>query len=179
MEKGKVIISEGNRPFWHSVVASVFYTLAILLVSMFFFGFEIFPKNGISSQWNFNMLIAATACMAQGILFSSVKFVFFDLSVKRYKEEYRVGPFKTGRWKQLPEIEYVSVFRQPKKDGNFIFETNLWYKKNKHFNIYESAVLEPAVVMGKSVALLLKVNLLDATRPNNHTWINVEDVTLE
>ncbi|WP_089886702.1 hypothetical protein [Kriegella aquimaris] len=171
MKEEKIIISEGNRPFWQSVTASFFFTISVILMAMFFFGYEVFPSEGVSSRWDFGVLWLAIACASQGVLFSSVKRVFFDLDTKRYKVQHSVGPVCVGQWKTLPEIDYVSVFRQPKSDGHYIFETNLWYQKNKHFNIYESVDPELAFAMGKSVAQKLNIDLLNATTPNNYFWV--------
>lgn len=179
MGERKIIISEGNRPFWQSLTASFFYTISVVLLAMFFFGYEVFPSEGHSPRWDFSVIWLAIACLTQGVLFSLIKRVLFDLDTKRYKVQYSIGPIFVGQWKKLPEVEYVSVFKQPKKNGNYIFETNLWYKKNRHFNVYDSADPEPAFAMGKLVALKLNVDLLDATQPNNYVWIKVEPITLE
>ncbi|WP_339707436.1 hypothetical protein [uncultured Kriegella sp.] len=179
MEERKIIISEGNRPFWQSVIASFFYTISVVFTGMFFFGYEIFPSEGVSPKWDFGVIWLAIACTTQGVLFSSVKRVFFDLDTKRYKVQYSVGPIHVGRWTSLPNVEYVSVFQQAKKDGNYIFETNLWYQKNKHFNVYESIDPEPAFAMGKLVALKLNLDLLDATQPKNYVWVKVAPITQE
>lgn len=173
--RNKIIISEGNRPFWHSLVASVLYTVALILLAMFFFGYDVVPGRQGYSQWDFNAFIIAIPCAVQGIVFSSVKRALFDLDVKRYKEQYCIGPIKMGSWKKLPSIDYVSVFKQPKKDGNFVYETNLWYGGNKHFNIYVSNIPEPAFAMGKSVAKVLEIDLLDATRPSGQAWVNLDE----
>jgi len=60
---------------------------------MFFFGYEIFPEDGMDNRWNFGVFYIAIACAAQGILFSSVKKWFSSiLENQKYKEEYKVGP---------------------------------------------------------------------------------------
>lgn len=173
VEKRNIIISEGNRPLWQIIIAALFYTLAFILLGMFFFGYEIVFQEEIDSQGDIGAVWTAGFCISQGILFSSVKHIFFDLTNKKYKEQYQVGPIKIGRWKTLPKIDYVSVFKQPKENGNYIFETNLWYQGNKHFNIYENLYLDPAFLMGESVAKTLEVKLLDATEANNFKWVNL------
>tara|TARA_R110002111_G_scaffold70506_4_gene113746 strand:- start:100 stop:645 length:546 start_codon:yes stop_codon:yes gene_type:complete len=172
MAKGKIIISEGVRPLWQTLVAAAFYTVTFILLAMFFFGYGIFPENEMDNRWNFGVFYLAVACASQGILFSSVKSIFFDLENRNYKEEYRVGPCAVGRWKALPAIEYVSVFRQLKANGTYTYEVNLWVKGNKSFTIYETNDMAITFAMGESTAKALKVNLLDATVPNNYKWIN-------
>jgi hypothetical protein len=160
-----VIISEGHRPFWQIILATLFYTLAILLLAIFFFGYEAFLNRTGNAKGDFSLLYIGFMCISQGILFSVVKNIHFDLGLKKVKEEHQVGPIKIGKWKNLPEIKYVSIFRQPKADGAYIFEVNLWYKRNKHFNIYQNTHLETVVLMGRSIAQTLNVDLWDATVP--------------
>lgn len=169
-----VIISEGNRPFWQIILATLCYTLAAILLAMFFFGYQPLSEQSVNASGDFNFLYIGVMCVSQGILFSAVKNIHFDVGNSKMKEEYQVGPIKIGTWRNLPEIKYVAVFRQPKADGSFIFETNLWYKTNKHFNIYQNTHRETVMLMGKNVAQILKVGLWDATVPQKEHWIVLE-----
>ena len=173
MHKSKIIISEGVRPLWQTLVAAAFYTLTFILLAMFFFSYEIFPEEGMDNRWNFGVFYIAIACAAQGILFSSVKSIFFDLENQKYKEEYRVGPLCVGNWKPLPAIEYVSVFRQLKANASYTYEVNLWMKGNRSFTIYETGEMATTFAMGESTAKALKVDLLDATVPNDFKWVDL------
>lgn len=169
MKSRKLIISEGNRPLWQLIIASVHYTAIICLVFFFVTGWE-FTTETKAIKRNFHLLQAIILLLPSALAFSMVKDLLFDLENKKYKIQHRVGPLKFGTWKKLPKIEYVSVFRQPKQDGEFVFEANLWYSKNKHFNVYESDTRPPAWEMGHYIAKALKVKLLDATDPHNFTW---------
>ena len=173
MKDKNVIISEGQRPFWQVILATFFYTLATLLLAMFFFDYEPFSEITVHRGSDFGLLYIGMLCISQGILFSVVKHIHFDLGQKKIKEEHQVGPIKIGSWKNLPEILYVSIFRQPKSDGNFIYEVNLWYKKNKHFNIYQNTHLDTIVLMGRNIAQTLKVDLWDATVPQKEHWVKL------
>jgi hypothetical protein len=173
MDKSKIIISEGVRPLWQTMTASIFFTLAIILLAMFFFGYEIVPLNGKDNSWNFGVFYFATACMVQGVIFSKVKSIFFDLENQKYKEEYRVGPICLGRWKTLPKIEYVSVFKQLKENKSYTYEVNLWVKGNRSFTIYEGLDLGATFAMGETTAKTLNIDLLDATVPNNFKWVKL------
>ncbi|MEQ9581403.1 MAG: hypothetical protein RIM68_04515 [Arenibacter sp.] len=84
MDKSKIVISEGVRPLWQTMIASIFFTLAIILLAMFFFGYEIVPLNGEDNSWNFGVFYFATACLVQGVIFSIVKSIFFDLENQKY-----------------------------------------------------------------------------------------------
>lgn len=170
MKAKNVIISEGNRPLWQLVIASIHYTAIFFLLFIFFAKFE-FTTNAKVLKGSFGLLELALFLIPSALAFSVVRNFHFDINQKKYKIEYCVGPLRIGNWQPLPVIEYVSVFKQPKADGNFIFEVNLWYNRNLHFNIYESDGLESAFLMGKNVAKVLKVKLLDATSGTNSNWI--------
>lgn len=172
MNNRKLIISEGNRPFWQLILASVHYTAIVCLVFFFVIGWEFTAETKVLKK-SFRLLEAAILLVPSALAFSMVKDLLFDLDVKKYKIEYRVGPIRLGKWRQLPNIEYVSVFRQPKQDGAFIFEANLWYSKNRHFNVYESETRPAAWEMGRYIAKALNVSLLDATEPNNFKWVDL------
>ncbi len=171
MGNKSIIITEGVRPLWQTLLATACYTLTVLFLATFFFGYELFPNTGIDNRWNFNLCYSAIVCAAQGVLFSSVKSIYFNLNNNTFKKEYSVGPIRVGNWKKLPDIVYVSVFRQLKKDGSHTYEVNLWLKGNKSFTLYESSHMESTFAMGENAAKSLKVDLLDARVPNNYKWI--------
>ncbi len=141
-----------------------------------FFGYEPFLNRSVNATGDLSLFYIAVLCVSQGILFSVVKNIHFDLNQKKLKEEYQVGPIKIGNWKNLPEIEYVSVFRQAKADANFIYEVNLWYKRNRHFNVYQNTHLNTVMLMGKNVARILNKDLWDATVPQKECWIDLDDI---
>lgn len=110
-----------------------------------------------------------------GLRFSVITAVCFDLGGRCYKKEYRVGPVRVGKWKQLPDIEYVSVFKQavtlPGEDDGHVYNVNVWYGHNRHFTIYTKADSKAAYDMALYIASRLKIELLDATDPLNKIWI--------
>ncbi|WP_299800421.1 hypothetical protein [uncultured Maribacter sp.] len=169
MDKNNIIISEGNRPLWQLVIAAIHYTAIVTLLIFYFTDFDFTLKTSIHT---FELIILI---LPSAIAFSVVKNVLFDLNNRKYKQQYCVGPIKYGKWKNLPEIEYVSVFKQPLVNGDFVFETNLWHSTNQHFNIFESEIKDPVFLLGKNIAKVLKVDLLDATIPNNYKWIEIEN----
>lgn len=176
MQSDKIIISEGNRPLWQRIVAAIHYTAILSLLFFFFTKFE-FTTESKKLRGSLSLLEAALVLLPSALAFSVVKDVLFDLAQNKYKELYCVGPIKVGKWKELPKIDYVSVFKQPKENGEFVFETNLWYQKNRHLNIYENTDLASVFEMGVAVAKSLGVDLLDATEPNNYKWKKMEDLT--
>lgn len=173
MQKSNLIISEGNRPLWQRILAALFYTLSIMLLYAFFMNVELsFATKNVKG--GLGLIEAAIFVFGLALSFSVIKDVFFNIDTKQYKIQYSAGPFKVGKWKPLPNIEYVSVFKQPLKDGDHIYEVNLWYNRNKHFEVYENPNQDAVFELGKHVAKSLDVKLLDATKPNAHRWVDLQ-----
>ena len=175
MKKKLILISEGERPIWQIIVASLFYTVGIGSLLLFFYRAELAATTATIE----NILYAIESSFyffVLGFGFSVVKNVLFNLEENTYKDEYAVGPIRFGKWRTLPKIIYVSVFKQPLVDGSFRFEVNLWYKKNKHFNIYINNNYETTLEMGFYIANKLNVKLLDATIPNNYKYLDLDEL---
>jgi len=167
------IISEGNRPWWQRVIAAVFYTAIIYILFIFFATLKFSGKTD-DLKSSLSILELLIFLVPGALSFSVVRNFLFDLEQKKFKIEYCVGPIRVGKWEDLPKIEYVSVFKQPLKEGEFIFEANLWYQRNKHFNVYSSDNKDAAFEMGMEISKILEVKLLDATVPNQSTWVNLD-----
>lgn len=171
-----IIISEKERPFWQKVLAIIAYVLMFLFLGLMVFGVYHYPgRQGFKafvSSFNFAFFM-----LIIGLRFSVVTSICFNMKVRRYKKEYRVGPVKAGRWEQLPDIEYVSVFRQavtlPGEDDGHVYNVNVWYGHNRHFTIYTKADSKAAYDMAMYIASRLKIELLDATDPLNKIWITL------
>jgi hypothetical protein len=169
-----IIISERERPVWQRVLAVLAYTLMFFFLGLMLFGVYHYPgRQGFKafvSSFNFAFFMFII-----GLRFSVVTSICFDMKGRRYKKQYRVGPVKAGRWEQLPDIEYVSVFRQavtlPGEDDGHVYTVNVWYGHNRHFTIYTKADGKAASDMALYIASRLKIDLLDATDPLNKIWI--------
>ena len=91
---------------------------------------------------------------------------YFDIDKKQFKEEFKIVFYTFGKWKPMPELEYVSIFYNRK-----VFEVNLWYKRNKHFKLYNFYLKKDAIETGRKIAIELNVSLLDSTEKGNSKWI--------
>ena len=131
MKNNMVIISTKDKPIWQIVLAALFFTVAIYLVGLFFYSFT-FEINEERLNRTLKILPSILIFTLGGISFSQKHTMLFDLENKRFKGQFSVGPFKVGKWQDLPSLDYVSVFKNTKD----FFEINLWYAKNKHFNVY-------------------------------------------
>jgi len=169
-----IIITERERPVWQSIVAGICYVLMFMFLGLMVFG--VYQYEGKQSFKAFTSSFnCAVFMLVLGLRFSVVTSICFDMKERRYKKEYRVGPVRAGRWEQLPDIEYVSVFKQavtlPGEDDGHVFNVNVWYGHNQHFTIYTKPESKPAYDMAMYIASRLKIELLDATDPLNKIWI--------
>ena len=64
-------------------------------------------------------------------------------------------------------LDYVSVFKTQKSE----FEVNIWYGKNKHYNISNFETLNEAFILGRTLSDKLNLDLLDATEKGNSKWL--------
>jgi len=169
VKKKNVIISEGSRPFWQLIIAAFFYTVAIYFLYLFFSTIDLYAKSKAVKS-SFSALEAGILAFMAGMGFSSTKDYYFDFKNNRFKPVFRVGPIKIGKWQALKKLEYISIFKNPKEE----FEVNLWYDRNRHFNISLFDVKNDAISEGKQIAKELSIKLLDATIANNHKWLSLE-----
>lgn len=169
MDNPHMIVSENNRPFWQMPIASLFFTAAIAVLLWILFHME-------WSNWgllrNTYLLKITMYLLALGTAFCFQKSVYIDLKNSRFRSTFEIGPLKLGQWKTITNFEYVSVFQQPLKDGSTIFEVNLWYDTNKHWELYEKKNPKEAFKIGYEISEILDIRLLDATVPNDFKWID-------
>ena len=166
-----ILISDGERPFWQTIVAAFFYTVAFGLVILFVLSIIKISFINLKYSKDLTSLIYLIVFFFMGGLnFSLVTSIFFDLEKEKMKVQYRVGYFKVNRLSEIPELKYVSVFF--KTENSYL--VNLWYKGNKHFEIAEFAEIDSALEFGKAFSYKLKLDLLDATEKGNSQWIEKE-----
>jgi hypothetical protein len=164
-----IIVSERHRPLWQRVIASLFFTAAI----MYFVYILLYAHWSDDNLINIGHHIKSVIYLfAFGVAFSFQKSVYIDLKNSKFRSTFEIGPIKLGEWKTIITYEYVSIFHEPLTDGNKIFEVNLWYDRNKHWELYEKYNFEDAFAIGYEISELLKIDLLDATTPNNYKWID-------
>ncbi|TNJ46974.1 hypothetical protein KFZ70_05835 [Tamlana fucoidanivorans] len=167
--KENMIITEKQRPLWQRVIAALFFTAAIALLIYTFYNANFSDKNLINIGHNLKSVIYV---MGIGIGFSFHKSIYIDLDTSKFRSTVEIGPIKLGQWKVINNYEYVSVFHQPLSDGDKIYEVNLWYNKNQHWELYEKYDYNEALVIAFELSERLNIDLLDATTPNNYKWVN-------
>jgi hypothetical protein len=163
----ELIVAQGKNPLWKLLVAVVFFTLMVWVVSnniiMFYnHGFQEATFRAFSKS-----LFIIGFSLTGGILFASTKTILIDLDKDLLISRFNVGVFSKDVKSIVPKMEYVSVFLDEKDN----FQVNLWYVGNKHYKMYVFEKKETAITFGNHVALKLNVDLLDATERGNNRWI--------
>ncbi|GGI56485.1 hypothetical protein [Winogradskyella haliclonae] len=167
----KLIITGSKKSLWQTIVAAFIYTLAILLIFLSI-------NNGKMDLEHINRiaddsyLIVIIISIAVG--FSSIKRIYVDIENSRFRPTFEVLFMKFGKWKTINNYEYISVFRQPLKNGDYIFDVNLWFDRNKHIKLYDEHNYVDAFKVGFLLSEELEIDILDSTTPNNYKWVDKE-----
>lgn len=104
-----------------------------------------------------------------------------DLASKKFREIYWIMGLKFGLWKDLPELEYISVFKTKENkrvqamgaSANFsnpIFVLNLFYNTNKKIEAYRTSEINDAFENAKYISEIFNIKLLDATQSESK-WV--------
>lgn len=171
MKDAKIFIAGGRRPLWQVIIAAALFTIG-------FFIFVSFSYNGYQRGALFESfghgLEVLIYFWGAAIGFTFTKGIQIDAQNSKFKNTFEIGPLKLGEWKKIPSPEYVSVFQQPLSDGGYIFEVNLWYDTNKHWQLYTNTDYRDTFLIGFDLSEQLGIDLLDATTPNDYKWIDKE-----
>ena len=90
----EIIVSESNRPFWQIIVASLFFTLATVILLLTLYSF-IFSNELLSvSLGNLHTIVIF---ISLGIGFSVQKRIYVDIANSKFKPSYEIGPIKIGK----------------------------------------------------------------------------------
>lgn len=175
IENREIVVSEGKRPFWQIVIAAFFYTATLfLLFYCFYLLFQMTGDDDVSKVKGASFFLQLAAYVfAAGLSFSVVKTVYVNTTNKKLRTELSVGIIKVNYYSRIPELEYVSVFRNPQTDK---YEVNLWCQGNKHYNIFEFDEFKPAFDFGLQYSNKLNIDLLDASERGNFKWIDKSEL---
>ena len=102
--------------------------------------------------------------------------VELNLLDMKYRELSSWYGLKFGKWKPLPNIEYISIFKTKKGSrlraggGNAthfsaeIFKLNLFYNKNKHLTLLESEDKNKVLEIGDNISKILNIKFHNAIK---------------
>ncbi|WP_452230380.1 MULTISPECIES: hypothetical protein [unclassified Lacinutrix] len=104
-----------------------------------------------------------------------------DLKTKKYRNIISFFGLHFGKWKDLPEIEYVSVFATSETTtvralsaeanvSNAVIQLNLFHNGNQKITAYTTTSKVEAFKIAKQIAQILSIDILDATKPASE-WL--------
>lgn len=172
-EEFELIVHEGNRPWWQTIIAGLIFTFMFYLIyhAVLMFYYLGYNDGTVRAFPSFFFLIVC--CIVAGISFSLVKSVLIDVDKDKLVTRFTIGKFSYDHISPVPSLEYVSVF----KDGRGGYDVNLWYIGNKHYVMCDFFDSESAFIFAHYVANKLKLDLLDATVKGDSKW--VDDIPTE
>lgn len=165
LEKSEIFIAEGKRPWWHLAIAALCFTVTI--VSIYFLSNTLSNDRDLTS----GIALISLYSLVMGVRYAMIKHHHFDFVASQYKIEKGIGPFTFGKWKDFERLNYISVFNNQLG----MFEVNLWYNQNKHFQIVLYDDIDQALELGEKLAKKLEIDLLDAAHdPRNSQWVDLD-----
>lgn len=104
-----------------------------------------------------------------------------DFEANKYRTFTEVFGIRYGKWKKLPEIDYVSVFSTTEsvmvrsrsaeaRVRSNVIVVNLFYNGNHRIKAYTAKKKEKAFQIAKQIAEILKIDILDATEAESK-WL--------
>lgn len=154
------------------VLASIFYGISIYLLLLTIYNL-CFDQSVPLFIYSLNKTMSTgLVCFAFGLQFSVIKNLLIDTDTNQIVSRYVVGPFSKDIITKYKEFEYVSVFLDEKD----LYQTNLWYKGNKHYKMYFFEEKESAFKFATAISNKLNIDLLDATEKGNNKWVEKETI---
>ncbi|WP_412559720.1 hypothetical protein [Winogradskyella sp. MIT101101] len=97
-----------------------------------------------------------------------------DLENRKYRKTVSFFSLAFGKWQELPNIDYVSVFKTSETTtvralsaeanvNNEVIKLNLFYNTNQKIEAYNTQSEKDAFEKAKQIATILKIDILDAT----------------
>lgn len=98
----------------------------------------------------------------------------FNLENKTYRNTVSLFGLVYGKWQQLPDIEYVSVFKSTQTSRVWVstastnvtrtsIKVNLFYNTNQKIEAFVTDSATDAFKVAKQIATVLNLDVLDAT----------------
>ena len=146
-------IFKRKLPIWKLILGSIALVVGVISLLTTFKGFIL---------------------IGMGVFFLLVEGSEFDFKNQTYREMKSIFGISFGKWKPIPNIEYVSVFRtnetttlrQTTAEANVtneIIKLNLFYNTNQKIEAYNTYDINEAFEKAKQIATILNIDILDAT----------------
>lgn len=138
-----------------------FFGIAILI-----FGFSVFVINNIGG---------GIILIGIGVHLIHTEGTQINLENKTYRNIISFLGIHMGKWKSIPNFEYVSIFKTTERTrfqvtaastilSEEVIELNLFYDKNKHINFYKTDTVSDAYEVANHFKQALDIRILDTTK---------------
>ncbi|PCE62939.1 hypothetical protein [Sediminicola luteus] len=154
----QLILLRNDRNIVHLVLATLGYTLSLWLL----YKLVLHHTNTVESIKRLGGIIII---IGVALRLSLIKETIIDIEKQRYRQGFGLGTWVFSKWRHLPSIEYISVFKQALSDGNHQYQINLWYQKSKRITAFECLDKEKAITITQTLAHNFQLDWLDATSP--------------
>ncbi|SDG67094.1 hypothetical protein [Winogradskyella thalassocola] len=135
----------------------------------FIYGIGLFFIGILSIDTYFGVLF-----LGAGVFFFYTDGIEIDLTTKKYRNTINLFGLTYGKWKDFPEIEYVSVFKTTQTTRVWVstastnvtttvVKVNLFYNTNQKIEAYETDATDTAFDIANQIATALQIDVLDAT----------------
>ena len=156
-----IFISKGYKPFWKLLFPYGCFAIALFCIYDGYIKLIVDKEvevMGILLGWSFSAIIL----IILGVYFGRVQDYHFDFIKRKYKKVQRVGFIGFGSWKEFKNLEYVSLF----ENLDDLYQINLWYNSNKHFDIDTFWNYDDAVEVATDLSNKLEIDFHNSV---NHT----------
>ena len=127
----KLIIIKGNQKhFLFRFLAAIIYAAALFILIRFFIKIPI--SNTESYRIDIlNLIKLEIYIITIALLASVVKNHHFNLKKNTYRQYYSVGPFGYGKWINIDNLTYTSIYL----NNNDVYEVIIWDETNNRFKV--------------------------------------------
>lgn len=164
----KLLISSGKRKWYEIVLGSILYTIIVYLIIQMLYYSILYQSFNLFIFYLIVTLKAFGFVMPVALSLTVIKDILINTTTNKLETIYSVGPFKYKYNSVIPQLDYISVFKNGKEE----YEVNLWYAKNKHYNMYTYESADGAFQFSKEIAKKLNIDLLDATVKGDFQWVD-------
>ena len=148
-----LIIDSGNRWWLERVLAAIFYTCAFFLVFKFFVNVKIEISEGFLIKL-LKLISVVIFIMTFAVYYSLTKSFHFDLTTKKYRAYYAIGPLGFGKWEKHLDFKFIVVYLNSNED----YLVNIWDEKNNRITVGNYVSLEEANKFGVLLSKELNIN---------------------
>lgn len=166
--KKEIFLSDGNRPFWQIIIASLFFAFGFCCILYVFYVFYIIGFSAEAINGCLSLITLGIFASVGGFSFSLTKSISINLENEVLKSRYSVGLIGINYYSKIPRLEYVSIFKNPQE---VFFEVKLWYEGNKYYTISYFDDINEAFNFGVLFSDKLNLDLLDATKRGYYNWV--------